>query len=47
MKIRVICNDNWANKDFVLEKVKEDGFALEYGSKELRNDKEIVLEALK
>jgi len=47
MKIRVICNDNWANKEFVLNKVKKNGCALEYASEELRNDKEIVLEAVK
>jgi len=38
---------DWNNKREVLEAVKKWGGALEYASKELRNDKEVVLEAVK
>ncbi|WP_064581203.1 DUF4116 domain-containing protein [Streptobacillus moniliformis] len=38
---------NWNNKDFVLEAVKNNGWALEYASKELKNDKEAVMAAVK
>ena len=35
------------NKEYMLEAVKHDGYALQYASKTLQNDKEIVLEAIK
>jgi len=38
---------NWNDKDFVLEKVKQDGWCLYYASKELRGNKEVVLEAVR
>jgi hypothetical protein len=39
--------ENWNDKKFVLEKVKQTGWALEYASDELKKDKEVVLEAAK
>tara|TARA_R110000868_G_scaffold140631_3_gene356430 strand:- start:763 stop:1008 length:246 start_codon:yes stop_codon:yes gene_type:complete len=39
--------ENWNDKDFVLEKVKQNGLALEFASEELRNDLEVVIEAIK
>ena len=43
--------ENWNDKEFVLERVKRDGWDLnwdlKYASEELRNDKEVVLEAVK
>ncbi len=35
------------DKDFVLTLVKKNGLALKYASKELQNDKEIILAAIK
>ena len=37
----------WKKKDFVLKAVKNNNWALNYASKELKNDKEVVLEAIK
>jgi hypothetical protein len=34
-------------KEFTKKQVKQQGFALEYASKELQADKEVVMEALK
>jgi hypothetical protein len=42
----MINTENWNDKDFVLEKVKQDGWALQYASEELQNDKEVALEAI-
>lgn len=39
--------ENWNDKEFVLDRVKKDGFELKYASEELKNDKEVVLEAVK
>jgi len=39
--------ENWNDKDFALEKVKQNGLDLYYASYELRNDKEVVLTAIK
>ncbi len=36
-----------SNREVVLDVVKQNGYAFEFASKELRNDKEIVLEAVK
>ena len=36
------CND----KEYIMEAVKENGKFLEYASEELKNDKEIVMQAL-
>ncbi len=38
--------EDWNDKDFVMQKVKEDGINLEYASEELRNDRELVLTAV-
>ena len=39
--------ENWNDKEFVLERVKQNGLALEFASEELRNDLEVVIEAIK
>ena len=39
--------ENWNDKEFVLERVKQNGYDLQYASEELRKDKEVVLEAVK
>ena len=39
--------EDWNNFDFVLSKVKINGWALEYASKKLKNNEEIVNEAIK
>ena len=37
---------DWNNKEEVLEAVREDGYALEHASEELRGNKEVVLTAV-
>ena len=37
----------WENKNKVLKAVKEDGLLLKYASETLRNDRELVIEAIK
>jgi len=39
--------ENWNDKKFVLEKVKQNGLDLYYASEELKDDREVVLEAIK
>ena len=39
--------DETSTKEEVLEAVKQDGYALEYASEELRGDREVVLAAVK
>ena len=39
--------DKFSTKAEVLEAVKQDGYALEYASEELRGDREVVLAAVK
>jgi len=39
--------ENWSDKEYVLDRVKNDGRALQYASEELRANKEIVLAAIK
>ena len=38
--------ENWSDKEYVLDRVKNDGRALQYASEDLRADKEIVLVAV-
>ena len=40
-------NINWNNKEEVLEEVKKDGSKLILASKELKNDFDVVMEAIK
>lgn len=39
--------ENWDKYDFVMQKVKTDGYLLRYASKDLRGNKEIVKEAVR
>ena len=39
-------SQEWNDKNFVLNKIKENGEALEYASDDLKNDKEVVLVAV-
>jgi hypothetical protein len=40
--------ENWSDKEFVLKKIKnEGGMTLEFVSLELRNDREVVMKAVK
>ena len=38
---------NWNNKKFVLDHIKRDPKYLQYASEDLKNDKEIIFEAVK
>ena len=42
-----MAKDKWADRDYVLKAVKEDGKALERAAKSLQADREFVLEAVK
>ena len=42
-----MAKDKWADRDYVLKAVKEDGKALERAAKSLQADREVVLEAVK
>ena len=40
-------SEDYSNRDFVLEQVKKDGKLLDLASEELKDDREIVFEAVK
>ena len=42
-----MAKDKWADRDYVLKAVKEDGKALERAAKSLQADREVVLEAVR
>ena len=42
-----MAKDKWADRDYVLKAVKEDGKALERAAKSLQADREVVLAAVK
>ena len=42
-----MAKDKWADRDYVLEAVKQDGYALKRAAESLRADREVVLEAVK
>ena len=44
---KLIQYENWNDFDYVLNRVKEDGLALQNASEKLRNNPEIVFEAIK
>jgi len=38
--------ENWSDKEYVLERVKNDGMALQYASEGLRDDRDVVMKAI-